>query len=147
LSADAGSIGNRGTKSRHRHRADCALLRKAAFRRNVFIHMQQLYRLSIRFAYTPFATLATQQVKIMKTLVKAAAFVAAIAMPLVSFAQTAQPVTRAQVKAELVQLENAGYRPSDFSDTHYPDNILAAEAKVAAQKALTPSSGAAYDHH
>ena len=107
----------------------------------------------------------------MKTLLKAAAFVAAIAMPLVSFAQTSQPVTRAQVKADLIQLENAGYRPSDFSDTNYPNNILAAEAKVAAQKqqaqdsgygmstsgsaqsghratgALTLSSAAPYDHH
>jgi hypothetical protein len=77
----------------------------------------------------------------MKTLVKAAALVAAIAMPLVSFAQTSQPVTRAEVRANLVQLEKAGYRPSDFSDTNYPTNILAAEAKVAAQSQRTQDSG------
>ncbi|MBN3759360.1 DUF4148 domain-containing protein [Burkholderia sp. Ac-20365] len=77
----------------------------------------------------------------MKTLIKAAALVAAMAMPLVSFAQTAQPVTRAQVKAELVQLEKAGYRPTDFSDTNYPDNILAAEAKVAAQNQKAQDGG------
>ncbi|ALL71763.1 Protein of unknown function (DUF4148) (plasmid) [Paraburkholderia caribensis MBA4] len=107
----------------------------------------------------------------MNTLLRVAALAAAIAMPLTSFAQTTQPVTRAQVKAELVQLEKAGYHPWDFSDTYYPDNIQAAEAKVAAQNqqaqdggygpstagasqsgrrsidALTPSSGPAYDHH
>lgn len=107
----------------------------------------------------------------MKNLLKVAALVAAIAMPLTSFAQTTQPVTRAQVKAELVQLEKAGYHPWDFSDTDYPDKIQAAEAKVAAQNqqaqnsgygpsttgasqsghrstdALTLSSSPTYDHH
>jgi hypothetical protein len=44
-------------------------------------------------------------------------------------AQTSQsPVTRAQVKSELAQLEKAGYNPSDWM--HYPDNLRAAEAKI-----------------
>jgi hypothetical protein len=34
------------------------------------------------------------------------------------------------VRAELVQLENAGYRGDD--NAHYPNQILAAEARVAA---------------
>lgn len=76
----------------------------------------------------------------MKNLLKAAALVAAMSIPLVSFAQTNQPVTRAEVRAQLVQLEKAGYHASDFSDTNYPDNILAAEAKVAKQNKATQDS-------
>jgi hypothetical protein len=56
----------------------------------------------------------------------------AVAVPSLSFAQTSQPLTRAQVRAELVQLENAGYNP-EGDDTTYPRNIQAAEAKVNAQ--------------
>ena len=67
----------------------------------------------------------------MKSLIKAAALVAAFAAPIVSFAQSNQPVSRAQVRAELVQVEKAGYNPGDW--THYPENIQAAEARVAAQ--------------
>lgn len=56
----------------------------------------------------------------------------ALALPIASHAQeTTSPVTRAQVRAELVQLEKAGYRPGK-NDPHYPDDIQAAEAKVAA---------------
>ena len=56
----------------------------------------------------------------------------ALAFPIASHAQeTTSPVTRAQVRAELVQLEKAGYLPGK-NDPHYPDDIQAAEAKVAA---------------
>lgn len=64
---------------------------------------------------------------------QAALVAVALAAPLASFAQSNQPVTRAQVRAELVQLEQAGYNPSRSSDTTYPADILAAEARVAAQ--------------
>lgn len=40
----------------------------------------------------------------------------------------AAPVTRAQVKAELEELVNAGYNPRDWY--HYPENIQAAERIV-----------------
>ena len=66
----------------------------------------------------------------MKSLIKAVALAAVLAVPAVSFAQSSQPVTRAQVRSELVQLEKAGYVPSNSSDTQYPANIQAAEAKV-----------------
>jgi len=49
-------------------------------------------------------------------------------------AQSNQPVTRAQVKAELVQLENAGYHPNE-KDNYYPSKLQAAEAKIAQQGA------------
>ncbi len=59
---------------------------------------------------------------------------AALAIPAVSsFAQSSQPLTRAEVKAQLVQLEQAGYRPGDGDRATYPVQIQAAEAKVAAQ--------------
>ena len=64
----------------------------------------------------------------MKRLVLAA--VAALALaPLVSQAQTDQPVTRASVRADLAQLEQAGYSPA-ARDPFYPADIQAAEARV-----------------
>ena len=69
----------------------------------------------------------------MKSLIKAVAIAAVLAIPAVSFAQSNQPVTRAQVRAELVQLEKAGYNPATAVDSTYPADIQAAEAKIAAQ--------------
>ncbi|WP_175685608.1 DUF4148 domain-containing protein [Burkholderia anthina] len=67
----------------------------------------------------------------MKSLIKAVALAALVAAPVVSFAQSnPQPLTRAQVRAELVQLEKAGYNPNDWMN--YPENIQAAQAKIAA---------------
>ena len=70
---------------------------------------------------------------------------AALAIPAVSsFAQSSQaPVTRAQVKSELVQLENAGYNPGTGDHTTYPAQIQAAEAKVAAQNGQSSYGGVA----
>lgn len=58
-------------------------------------------------------------------------------------AQTAQqaPVTRAQVKAELVQLEAAGYQPGG-DDVYYPADIQAAEQRVQAAKAARQTAAA-----
>ena len=67
----------------------------------------------------------------MKSLINAVALAALIAVPVASFAQSNQPVTRAQVRAELVQLEKAGYNPGVSDDAAYPANIQAAEARVA----------------
>jgi uncharacterized protein DUF4148 len=59
------------------------------------------------------------------------------ALPNTSVAQTSSPpVTRAQVHAQLVQLEKAGYKPSK---THYPDDILAAEKRVANEEEHAPA--------
>jgi ABC-type sulfate transport system substrate-binding protein len=59
---------------------------------------------------------------------------AVIALPIASHAQSTSTVTRAQVRAELVQLEKAGYTPGRANDPHYPDDIQAAEAKISAQR-------------
>lgn len=66
----------------------------------------------------------------MKTFISAVAVAAALAVPALSFAQQSDaPLTRAQVRADLVQLEKAGYNPN-VSDPSYPSNIQAAEARV-----------------
>lgn len=78
----------------------------------------------------------------MKSLSQLALVAALIAAPVVSYAQSAQPVTRAQVRDELVQVEKAGYDPHDW--IHYPENIQAAESKVAAQNAAAQRTGSGY---
>ncbi|PLZ04214.1 hypothetical protein CY652_00600 [Burkholderia sp. WAC0059] len=78
----------------------------------------------------------------MKSLLKALTLTAAAAVvaagPAVSFAQSQPPLTRAEVEADLAQLEKAGYNPHDW--IHYPDNIQAAEARVAAEKAAASAA-------
>ena len=70
----------------------------------------------------------------MNSLVKTVALVVVLAAPVASFAQTEQPLTRAEVKAQLKQVEQAGYNPARSSDADYPADIQAAEARVAAQQ-------------
>ena len=78
----------------------------------------------------------------MKSLIQAVVIAAVLAAPVASFAQSNQPVTRAQVRAELVQLEKAGYNPgSDYAD--YPANIQAAQARVAAQNGTAVAANTA----
>jgi hypothetical protein len=56
-----------------------------------------------------------------------------IATPLASFAQSSTPKTLAEVRAELVQIEQAGYSPGAADNTTYPADIQAAEARVETQ--------------
>jgi hypothetical protein len=69
----------------------------------------------------------------MNKFIPAAVVAAAFAIPAVSFAQQAQPLTRAQVRAELIQLEQAGYSPTN-DDVNYPQNLQAAEQRVEQQR-------------
>lgn len=58
---------------------------------------------------------------------------AAITFPVAGYAQnSSSTVTRAQVRAELIQLESQGYRPTHIGPD-YPDAQIA-EASVATQK-------------
>lgn len=79
----------------------------------------------------------------MKSLIHAVLAAAVVAAPAVSFAQQSDaPVTtRAQVRAELIQLENAGYNPAVANDVTYPAEIQAAEARVAAQNGTASGYG------
>ncbi|WGY66939.1 DUF4148 domain-containing protein [Burkholderia cepacia] len=51
-------------------------------------------------------------------------------------------VSRAQVRAELVQLEQAGYRPGRANDPHYPDDLQAALTRIHANDAVAADSSA-----
>ena len=75
---------------------------------------------------------------------------AVLAIPAASsFAQASAasngPVTRAQVRAELVQLEQAGYRPGAGDHTSYPVQLQAAEARVAAENGAAAGYGGVAD--
>ncbi|MGF6573177.1 protein of unknown function [Paraburkholderia fungorum] len=80
----------------------------------------------------------------MKTLISAVVVAAALVAPVASFAQsTNQPLTRAEVRAQLVQLEKAGYNPiGDHTD--YPSNLLAAQARVDAQNGNAQAANSGY---
>ncbi|SAL68839.1 membrane protein [Caballeronia udeis] len=71
----------------------------------------------------------------MKSLLYTAIAASVLAIPVVSFAQQSNaPVTRAQVRAELIQIEQAGYNPGGH-DPNYPRDIQAAQARVVAAQA------------
>lgn len=88
------------------------------------------------------------KVNIMKALISALFVSCALAAPIYAFAQsntaspstTNGPVTRAEVRADLVRVEQAGYRPS-ASDNNYPNDIQHAEA-IVAQEQAKPDAGA-----
>ncbi|WP_395069145.1 DUF4148 domain-containing protein [Paraburkholderia silvatlantica] len=73
----------------------------------------------------------------MKTTIIGIASIAMLVAPLLSLAQTSPHPTRAEVRAELVQLEKAGYNPARRDEATYPSDIQAAEARVAAEKAAS----------
>ncbi|MFH5253279.1 DUF4148 domain-containing protein [Burkholderia semiarida] len=52
---------------------------------------------------------------------------AAVAAPAFAGEST---ITRAQVRAELAALQQAGYQPNRPNDPHYPDNIQAALKRI-----------------
>jgi hypothetical protein len=65
----------------------------------------------------------------MRSMVVAGALAGLLAAPACSFAQQAQPETRAHVKAQLRRLVEAGYRGSG-GDTTYPHDIEAAQRRL-----------------
>ncbi|NPT58816.1 DUF4148 domain-containing protein [Paraburkholderia elongata] len=79
----------------------------------------------------------------MKSLIHAVLVAAVFAAPAVSFAQQSDAplTTREQVRAELIQLESAGYHVGDGDNASYPTAIQAAEARVAAQNGATSGYG------
>ncbi|WP_371826448.1 DUF4148 domain-containing protein [Caballeronia sp. M1242] len=78
-----------------------------------------------------------------KSFVPALVIASALAAPTFAFAQNNAPVTRAEVRAELAQLEKAGYNPSQ-DRVDYPQNLQAAQARVNAEQGAvaTTSYGA-----
>ncbi|KFX65097.1 DUF4148 domain-containing protein [Paraburkholderia fungorum] len=79
----------------------------------------------------------------MKSLISAVVVAAALVAPVASFAQSNQPLTRAEVRTQLVQLEKAGYNPiGDHVD--YPANLQAAQARVDAQNGTAQAVNSGY---
>jgi Domain of unknown function (DUF4148) len=72
---------------------------------------------------------------IVKLLLYALATFSVAAAPAVSFAQSCEPFTRAQVIAELIAVEHAGFHPGSVDYVEYPGNLQAAEARIAAKHA------------
>lgn len=80
----------------------------------------------------------------MKFLINALIAAAALAVPVLSFAQqSSSPVTRAQVRAELGQLEAAGFKGAP-TGPYYPANLQAAEARVARQNGAAQATSNNY---
>lgn len=71
-----------------------------------------------------------------KAFVPALVIASALVAPSFAFAQNNGPVTRAQVRAELVQLQKAGYNPSE-DRVNYPQDLQAAQARVNAERGVT----------
>jgi hypothetical protein len=83
----------------------------------------------------------------MNTLIKQIALAVALIAPVASFAQSNsnpsnQPLTRSQVRAELLRVERAGYNPRDWY--HYPENIQAAEQRASAQQDVAQADTSGY---
>ncbi len=65
----------------------------------------------------------------------------ALSAPVIAFAQQANaPVTRAQVRSELIQIEHAGYNPAKRDTSTYPADIQAAEARIASKNVAGAAS-------
>ncbi len=78
----------------------------------------------------------------MNALIKQIALAVALVAPVAAFAQSNQPLTRADVRADLVRVERAGYNPLDR--LHYPENIQAAEQRVAARESIAQADTSGY---
>jgi len=89
----------------------------------------------------------------MKTLICIMLAISALASPTLSSGQVSTvPLTRAQVYADLVRVEQAGYNPAAGDDAKYPADIQAAERRVVAQNGAaqpipTVTALASTEHH
>jgi hypothetical protein len=68
--------------------------------------------------------------KLLKSLMPALLVASALAAPMIASAQDSNaPVTRAEVRAQLTQLEKAGYSPA-ANDNYYPQALQQAQQRV-----------------
>jgi hypothetical protein len=76
-----------------------------------------------------------------KTLIPAVVIASALAVPTLAFSQdnNGSEVTRAQVKGDLIQMEQEGYKPG-ADRTTYPAPEQAAEQRVEARKGIEATS-------
>jgi type II secretory pathway pseudopilin PulG len=76
----------------------------------------------------------------MRSMVIAGVLAGAMAAPAFSFAQQAQPETRAHVQAQMQRLAQAGYRGTG-GDTIYPADVQAAQQRTDERGAAEDTSG------
>jgi hypothetical protein len=69
----------------------------------------------------------------MKSWIHIACAVAAFAAPVASWAQSDSTLTRAQVQAEIAQLQQAGYNPANANTVDYPASVQATGDSAAGQ--------------
>jgi Domain of unknown function (DUF4148) len=74
-----------------------------------------------------------------KTFIPAVVIASALAAPALAFAQDNSQVTRSAVKADLQQMEQAGYNPA-ADRTTYPNQAQAAEQRVESERGVTATS-------
>jgi Domain of unknown function (DUF4148) len=87
------------------------------------------------------STKQTLKENILKSLIQSVVVTGVFAAPVISFAQQSNtPLARAQVYAQLVQIEKAGYDPRGGINVDYPARIQAAEARVAARSGAEPAA-------
>lgn len=77
----------------------------------------------------------------MKSLIQSVVIAAALTAPVAVFAQSNAPVTRAQVKAELVQFEQVAGKSALGHDPYYPNDTQAAQVRTVAQNANDQAVG------
>ncbi|WP_246793577.1 DUF4148 domain-containing protein [Burkholderia perseverans] len=79
----------------------------------------------------------------MKSYWKAACVAAAFVIPAISFAQGSGPLSRAQVRADLVRYERAGFNPARQNPSHWVDDLQAASVRVQADDGVATASNTA----
>lgn len=82
----------------------------------------------------------------MKSMIRIVVASVAIVSSFSAFAQSNAPATRAQVRAQLVQLERAGYNPA-AKDANYPQQLNAAEARINASEGGVAAGSSASGSH
>jgi len=69
----------------------------------------------------------------MKTLVHTVCALAVVGVPIASLAQSDGSLTRAQVQAEIAQLQQAGFNPANANTVDFPANMPTTDASAAGQ--------------
>lgn len=82
----------------------------------------------------------------MKGFIQAATMMAVLAVPAFACAQPNDALTRAQVREDVIRLESAGYNPSTSDSTAYPENVQAAQRRLASGEIRVGSRGNVFDH-
>ena len=81
----------------------------------------------------------------MKSLIQVVVIGAALSAPVVSFAQSSEPITRAQVRSEDVQLEKSGFPPAAAINIY--DNFLIFKFQIGDLRMISGIDGGARRSH